>query len=390
MDNHHLSTVPHPEGVILRVLAMITMAMALIVGLLPLFRTVQPPQTGALSAPTATPTWPPVTRIPVVTVTPTPERIIINTPIPKAKAENVRELDPPPQSPHPTSTAQAPSPTPTPTEERLSGKIVFVSNRVNNRNGIYTMNADGTNVRPVTPDYITATDPTWSSDGSRIAYVQEDANGRSDIYIVNADGTNSIRITDNTLQNHWAPDWSPDGSKIAFHGTSPGIQADIYIINADGTNLQNITNDPALDEHPAWSPTGSFLAFTSNRDGDRDIFIQEVQNPASIKRVTDDLAEDHLAVWLSDGDQLIFVSNRQNSDDFRFFSLDVNTIQENVSETRFGSGAYSATGPGNWVIYQSWMSGNAEIYLANLNGTDIPFNLTNNEFEDTKPDWWHP
>jgi Tol biopolymer transport system component len=69
---------------------------------------------------------------------------------------------------------------------------------------IFTMNADGSDVRQLTNDYVIKSQPTWSPDGSRIAY-----SGHWDtynVYVMNADGSDQHAVP-NTPDGAEAPDW---------------------------------------------------------------------------------------------------------------------------------------------------------------------------------------
>jgi Tol biopolymer transport system component len=119
---------------------------------------------------------------------------------------------------------------------------------------IYTMRPDGSGVTALTNNAVRDEEPAWSPDGSRLAFtsdrVQQLPNfnccsvGPGDIYSMAANGTDvRTLVTDGGLDA--APAWSPDGTKIAFastrrtrncepFGTFP-CQSDIYEMNSDGS-----------------------------------------------------------------------------------------------------------------------------------------------------------
>jgi TolB protein len=174
------------------------------------------------------------------------------------------------------------------------GKIAFEVFLPPPMNGIWVMDADGSNKDQLTHDGGTA--PSYSADGSRIVYVLSDslvvmrANGThrktivhqiapdqpefspdgmtiayskgGSIWVVPRNGGGPHRLT--TGHDDSYPSWSPDGTRIAFtrSGTGPHSE-DVWIMDADGTHLVNITanlTDGTLFREPAWSPDGTKIA----------------------------------------------------------------------------------------------------------------------------------
>ena len=62
--------------------------------------------------------------------------------------------------------------------------------------------------------------------------------GNSEIYVMNADGSGQVRLTNNTIYDHY-PAWSPDGKKIAFTKSENGTSS-VFIMNADGSGQMEI------------------------------------------------------------------------------------------------------------------------------------------------------
>jgi len=177
-------------------------------------------------------------------------------------------------------------------------KIIFCSNK-NTPNlkadwwdqyhDIYTMRADGSDVKRITDSRTVCTFPVWSPDGKRMAYRKviktpgfyDDknltlANTNSEVFVSNIDGTGEMNLSKSAAYDGW-PAWSPDGSKIAFGSNRAGV-TQLYLISADGSHLIRLVNDRETDEdtRPAWSRDGTKIAFTRMRNGTMDIYVLNV------------------------------------------------------------------------------------------------------------------
>jgi TolB protein len=118
-------------------------------------------------------------------------------------------------------------------------KIVFDQNVFGAAYAIWTMNADGSGRRQLTPYSPPAQLPDWNPDASAVAYELHDLSGdatKTSIHVMNADGSGDKKIADNASQ----PGWSPDGKTILFVRAEGG-EGTLYAMNADGTNAHALT-----------------------------------------------------------------------------------------------------------------------------------------------------
>jgi Tol biopolymer transport system component len=125
------------------------------------------------------------------------------------------------------------------------GRIAFVTNReTGSKTSLWVMNGDGSDQHRLTPAsfFWNESRPAWSPDGSRVIF-QADRDGpvgNTELYSMSADGGDLRRLTTYPGKDDW-PAWSPDGSQIAFaRGPSP-FANEIYVMNADGTNTHEVT-----------------------------------------------------------------------------------------------------------------------------------------------------
>jgi len=123
---------------------------------------------------------------------------------------------------------------------------------------IYVMNADGTQLRRLTPRSMDASNPRWSRDGTRIAfndYAEDVPNKSANVYTIRTDGKGLRKVTHYTggTKRGFVNDWSPDGRQIVYHLIGDKVN-DLYVVNADGTNTHALTHlgPQANPRHSAW------------------------------------------------------------------------------------------------------------------------------------------
>ncbi len=140
-------------------------------------------------------------------------------------------------------------------------RIVFTSG---GGNAIDVMNSDGSGrSRLVTR---TAGERfghlSWSPDGSKIAFEREPSSGSPEIYVMDADGTDLVPLTNNSTPDRY-PAWSPDGSRILFSAQPPASAVNLYTMNPDGSGVTKITNEFLGASSPAWRADGQKIAYSN-------------------------------------------------------------------------------------------------------------------------------
>jgi Tol biopolymer transport system component len=191
-----------------------------------------------------------------------------------------------------------------------SGKlIVFGTRQPDKETSVSLMAANGSRVRKLvtTPlrgnNYGVGFDsPTFSPDGKRIAFVWH-KNTVAAIFSMKATGGGLKQVT------RWQKgsladkiDWSPDGARIAFSspdpGGLPGISSNVFTVRPDGTGLVKITNLRGGKVHnglDSWSPDGTKIAFARIGAGKSEIYIANA-NGSGITQLTRG-PDDHHASW---------------------------------------------------------------------------------------------
>ena len=102
----------------------------------------------------------------------------------------------------------------------------------------------------------------WSPDGSQIVFDNRTADN-SQIFTVNADGGDLRQLTDGQ-QPDYSPEFSRDGRQIYFTRDFYG-KPKIYVMDSDGGNARQLTNKSGYELGPAISPDGKTLLFSADR-----------------------------------------------------------------------------------------------------------------------------
>lgn len=151
------------------------------------------------------------------------------------------------------------------------GKIAFSWGETGPYYRIQTMSPKGKGPKAAvfvrkTEDLYAQGKPAYSADGGRIAFEID-----GDIYTIAADGTDLRQVTGGPDRDS-SPSFSPTGTSLVFSRAGAG-GSDIYTIGVDGSGLTQLTTDPGNDYDPTWSPNGRLIAFVSNRSGSSHVWL---------------------------------------------------------------------------------------------------------------------
>jgi serine/threonine protein kinase len=336
----------------------------------------------------------------VQTYMPVAAQVATQNPIelPLVGAESTATLEPT-ASPSPLPTATS-LPSPTSTPPGGTGIIAFASSR-DGVPQIYLMNADGSNIRPLTNEQDGACQPDWSPDGLHLVYIspckaRQDSYPGSSLYVMDADGSNKTALP-TTLGGDFEPAWSPDGTRIAFTSTRDGF-FEIYALNLETNQIEKLTDAQKISassyaRQPAWNPFGNQLAYVLKRVGVTQIWLTRGL-PVTVQQFNDQLTDNtinaSLPAWSPNGEFIVF---NQTSGDSPAWLMRLryedrasrNAIRVDVDPPILD---VSFSPDGFWIAFESKPSENAshDIYLITVTGAGKK-QLTTDPSADFDPVW---
>jgi TolB protein len=152
-------------------------------------------------------------------------------------------------------------------------RIAHTLHHSGEKDDVYVMDANGTNVHQLTDTPVRDWFPHWSPDGTALAYAHD-----YELWLMRPDGTEKRRLIEGFSRGIA---WSPDGRMIAFERGSSAddpqaySNMDIWVVNADGSNPRNLTRSPGVgDYRPSWSPDSAGIVFESVRPEDGSYIYQ--------------------------------------------------------------------------------------------------------------------
>src|SRR5262245_30934882 len=236
-----------------------------------------------------------------------------------------------------------------------SSRIVFQSDRTDPDLGdgheitdVFTMRADGGDVRRLTDGRGFSGHPSWSPDGRWIVFDADRADyvHSQGLYLIRSDGSGGLRrvTTLTATDGGWQElgRFSPDGRTILFDefragqtltrhwdGRSVADQGALFTVRPDGTNLKQLTPFGLHAGDADWSPDGRRIVFSaqpSHRGNIGDVLIANAHG-SHLSELTQDPAatgatlhsawyeESFNATWSPDGSRIVFVHVRFREQD---------------------------------------------------------------------------
>jgi Tol biopolymer transport system component len=253
-------------------------------------------------------------------------------------------------------------------------RIAFWSDRAGDPD-VFTMSADGTDVRNLGTRDWGDKRASWSPDGTQIAYDSWHFAERDfDIWVMNADGSSKRQLTTSPLRDV-LPAWSPDGRSIAFSRKRAHSRVeDLWLIRPDGSGEHLYVRGAAGG---GWSPDGRHYVYSLGGD----LYVAG-------RRLTRTRAYEAAGAgsWSPDGRKIVFTSWPVG----KFgdvYLLDVKSGKTKRLTSSRGDDTDASWSPdGRQILFDSTRDGNREVYVMNADGSGAR-NLTHNPAEDWADTW---
>jgi TolB protein len=116
---------------------------------------------------------------------------------------------------------------------------------------LFTVRANGTDLRQLTAGGESDTEGAWSPDGRSVVFVRGTSPART-VLVTRVLATGVEQAFDFAWRNR-SPSWSPDGARIAFASNmSDNLDYELYVMRVDGSSLQRLTDDEVQQRAPRW------------------------------------------------------------------------------------------------------------------------------------------
>lgn len=161
-----------------------------------------------------------------------------------------------------------------------SGKLIALklADRVENREGFYVINADGSGLREVyrCARRGTQTVRSWAPDNSRFLATLDEEDGRMLISVPAAGGAPRKLAKLGPRDPAIGSKYSPDGRYVVYtrrdQPLGQSVNQEVYIVPAEGGDSVKLVSHPSNDRSLCWTPDGSHVLFNSQRSGEHAIY----------------------------------------------------------------------------------------------------------------------
>jgi Tol biopolymer transport system component/DNA-binding winged helix-turn-helix (wHTH) protein len=217
---------------------------------------------------------------------------------------------------------------------------------------------------------------SWSPDGKSFVLVDHiGAQPSSSIYLIDVETMRAHALTNppSGWEGDLSPVFSPDGTKIAFLRASESWVVDLYWISTHGGEPRQITHDGKTINGITWSSDNRSVVFSSNRAGQYALWKVALDGtaPQRMPVGTEDATQPAIPL---NGNNLAFVEYSAIFGILHVFSskeVSRDSKPSLIVSSSAQDSAPSASPDASQFAFQSWRSGNQQIWVSSIDGQSL-------------------
>jgi len=269
-----------------------------------------------------------------------------------------------------------------------SGHLIFQSSRANN--DLWALPFSLRSLRATGDAFPIAENARYASVSTDGTLVYRDVYGTGERKLVwvdrNGSTVSELGVSAESLDT---PALSPDERFVAFW-SSEGADVDVWVYDTERRSRTRLSTSTEPDVRPVWSSDGQNVAFSSVRGGNYDIFVRQADGATPEQQLTATPQTELLSDWSRDGRYILYHTggNPDTGDDLWYLerSADGSAWEPHPFLVAPGDQVMSKISPdGNHVLFVSYESGQAEIYIRSFPQGDRQWKVSTNGGE--KPRW---
>jgi Tol biopolymer transport system component len=234
---------------------------------------------------------------------------------------------------------------------------------------IFTVRANGHDLRQITHVDGDAALPDWSPDGRQIAFALNECS----VAVMDAGGGDLDVIASDPDLCQGDPSYTPDGSRLVYVRFDPAREVEeIWSMKIDGSDQRFVTGVGGPD--PNVSPDGRKISFKGGPDGA--LFVADIDGSGAVQ-VSPSISVTYKHDWAPDGQHLVVSDNSDPSPDE---AVNIVTVRPDGSEWtyltdypagyRANVGGYSPDG--QWIVFRLEVPGLVPtMYRIRPDGSDL-------------------
>jgi len=166
---------------------------------------------------------------------------------------------------------------------------------------------------------------------------------------------------------------SPDGKLVALELISEAeSDFSLWVLELARDTRTRLTFDDSIDRNPIWTPDGQWLTYSSNggdKNAPENLFRRRADGTGEAERLTTSEFRQRPSSWSRDGTVLAFTEdNVETGADLMLYRPGADPEVEVFLKTPFNEWLPRISPDGQWLLYGSNQSGEAEIYVRSLEG----------------------